>query len=313
MKAHIAIVMGYNAAGKTTAVKEFVDQGYHRINRDISGGSLDDQAKLAEKAYSDGKKQIVLDNTYITADSRKSIVAAATKLGVPITCVWLQTSFEDAQLNACLRMVERSGKLLSPEEMKASKDPNLFPPIALYSARKNFQEPDVSEGFDKIVEKPFVRVWPSDYINEGHGFDFDDTLRTSTGPNPWPEKPEHVKLLPKRILKLKDLKKKGKIKLFGASNQSAVAKGLPVADCEACFEETFKQMGMSFDFLYCPHRVPPVSCYCRKPAPGMLAYFIVKYKLLPSKCIYVGDSTSDKTCAERCGFQYQTPEEYFGE
>jgi HAD superfamily hydrolase (TIGR01662 family) len=310
MKAEIAIVMGYNAAGKSTLVQQFVDDGYHRINRDTTGGTLDGQAELATKAHSDGHRKIVLDNTYITADSRKSIIAAAKKLSVPIRCVWLATSFEDAQLNACLRMIQRAGKILSPEELKKSKDPNLFPPIALYAARKNFQKPDKSEGFDSIDNREFVREWPADYTNEAYIFDYDDTLRESTGPNRWPEKPQHVKALPKRKEKLQQLEKKGAI-LLGASNQSAIAKGLPEADCIACFEETNKQLGVKIDYQYCPHRVPPVSCYCRKPAPGLLAYHIVKRKLNPSKCVFVGDSTSDRTCAERVGVKFQTPSEFF--
>jgi HAD superfamily hydrolase (TIGR01662 family) len=324
MDAEIVIVMGYNAAGKSTIVKEYEDQGYHRINRDLTGGSLDGQAELAKKAHKDGKKKIVLDNTYLTIESRESIIAAGKALGVPVRCVWLTTSFEDAQFNACLRMVQRAGKILSPEELKKSKDPNLFPPIALYGARNKFegkdeslkhkgkQTPTVKEGFSAVEQREFIRSWGKDHINEAVIFDFDDTLRRSTGSNNWPTKPSEVEILPGRVAKLKALAKAGK-RLLGASNQSAIAKGLPEADCVACFEETIKQLGTKIEYLYCPHKVPPVSCYCRKPAPGMGAYFIVKYKLLPSKCIFVGDSTSDKTFATRCGFQFQTPEEFFGE
>jgi HAD superfamily hydrolase (TIGR01662 family) len=323
MDAEIVITCGYNAAGKSTLVKEFTDSGYHRINRDLSGGTLDGQAVLAEQAYKDGKKKIVLDNTYITIESRESIIAVAKKLGVPIRCVWLATSFEDAQFNACLRMVERAGKILSPEELKKSKDPNLFPPIALYGARNKFegkdkelkhkgkQTPTVAEGFHKVDKREFKRVWPSDYKNKALILDFDDTLRRCTGPEKWPTKPEHVEILPNRTKVLKEYKKNGYI-LCGASNQSAIAKGLPEADCVACFDKTLELLGVKIDYQFCPHRVPPVSCYCRKPGPAMGSYFIVKYKLNPAECIMVGDATSDATFAQRCGFQYMTPEEFFG-
>lgn len=324
MDAEIAIVMGYNAAGKSTLVQKFVDDGYHRINRDTTGGTLDGQALLAKKAFKDGNKKIVLDNTYIAIESRESIIAAAKELKVPIRCVWLATSFEDAQFNACLRMVERAGKILSPEELKKSKDPNLFPPIALYGARNKFegkdktlkhpgkQTPTVGEGFSKVEKVEFVRKWPADYTNKAVILDYDDTLRTSTGPNPWPEKTEHVKILPGRTEVLKKWHKDG-YRLLGASNQSAIAKGLPESDCVACFEQTNKLLKVDVEYTYCPHKVPPVSCYCRKPAPGMLALWIVKYKLDPAKCIFVGDSTSDKTCAERAGMKYMTPQEFFGQ
>lgn len=323
MSKEVVIVMGYNASGKSTLVKEFVDQGYHRINRDLTGGTLNGQAELAKVALKDGHNKIVLDNTYITIESREGIIAVAKELNVPIRCVWLTTSFEDAQFNACLRMVQRTGKLLRPEELKKINDPNLFPPIALFAARNKFegkdktlkhkgkQNPTKAEGFHVVEEREFVRTWPSDYTNKALILDFDDTLRKSVGPNPWPEKPEHVQLLPNRIGKLKEYKEAGYL-LLGASNQSAIAKGLPEKDCIACFDKTLSLLGIDIEYMYCPHRIPPVSCYCRKPSPGIPAYFIVKYKLDPSKCIFVGDATSDKTCAERSGLQYHHPDKFFG-
>lgn len=323
MGKEIVLVAGYNAAGKSTLVNEFVTKGYHRINRDTTGGTLDGQCEFVKKAFKDGKTKVVLDNTYITIESRESIIATAKELGSAIRCVWLNTSFEDAQLNACLRMVERTGKILSPEELKKSKDPNLFPPIALFGARKKLlgedktlkhsgkQYPKTEHGFDSVETREFVRRWPAEYVNKAIILDFDDTLRTSTGPNPWPEKPEHVKMLPGRTEVLKKYQKDGYL-LFGASNQSAIAKGLPEENCVACFEQTLHLLKIRFEYLFCPHRVPPVSCYCRKPAPGMLAYFIVKHKLNPAECVFVGDSTSDKTCAERSGMKYVHPDKFFG-
>jgi HAD superfamily hydrolase (TIGR01662 family) len=323
MDAEIVIIMGYNAAGKTTLVKEFEEQGYLRINRDLTGGTLDQQAEIAKAAYKKGDHKLVLDNTYITIESRESIIAAAEQLDVPIRCVWLATSFEDAQVNACIRMVQRTGKILSPEELKKSKDPNLFPPIALYGSRNKFegkdktlkhpgkQTPTVKEGFSRIDKREFVRSWPSDFTNAAVIYDFDDTLRRSTGSNRWPTKPSEVEVLPGRKDKLASEAKAGK-KLLGASNQSAIAKGLPESDVIACFDKTCYDLGQKIEYLYCPHKVPPVSCYCRKPAPGMLVYHIVKHKLDPSKCVFVGDSTSDRTTAERVGMPFETPEEHFG-
>lgn len=322
MKAEFVLVCGYPAAGKTTLVKEFTDAGYYRINRDLSGGTLEEQSKLAEDFYKKGNNKIVLDNTYITIESREGIIAVAKKLNVPIRCVWLNTSFEDSQLNACLRMIKKTGVILSPQELKDCKDPNLFPPVVLYNAKnklegkdKNLkypgkQNPKTSEGFYKVEIRQFVRHWDAEYKNKALILDFDDTIRTSIGPKPWPEKPEHVKILDGRTETLNKWKQKGYI-LLGASNQSAVAKGLSIEDCTACFEKTIELLNVKIDYVFCPHKVPPVSCYCRKPGTGMTAYFIVKYKLNPSECIFVGDSTSDKTCAERSGMKYMCPTDFF--
>ena len=137
----IVLVLGYNAAGKSTYVKEYTDKGYHRLNRDELGGKLDTLAQMVADLFKKGTKNFVLDNTYVDVASRKSIIDVGKKLGVPVKCVWLTTSFEDAQFNACTRMIRKAGRLLDPTDFKTNKDPNLFPPVALFAYKKNFEEP----------------------------------------------------------------------------------------------------------------------------------------------------------------------------
>ena len=296
--------MGINAAGKSSHVKWFVDQGYQRINRDLTGGDLEGQVTIAEDALQNGVDNVVLDNTYPTKKSRASIIKLAKELKATIECHWLSTSLEDAQINACLRMVRKYGKLLTAVEMAKSKDPNAFPPAALFHYRKIFEEPTTKEGFDKVIDVPFVRVWTPEYCNKAVIFDYDGTLRDSLGDFDYPTKVSEIKVIPRMAAVIEDFKKKGYI-LLGASNQSGISKGiLSEADAVACFEETNRQLGARLDFLYCSHRIPPVSCYCRKPHAGMGVSFIEKYKLRPSDCIMVGDQTTDKTFAERCGFRF---------
>ncbi len=311
MQGSITIVMGFPASGKSTVVTKWVESGCYRLNRDTTGGSLEGQVELLRKAWGEGHRQIVLDNTYLTKESRASLIAAAKELGAHLTCVWVKTSIEDCQLNACLRMMTFYNKILSPEEIKKVKNPNIFPISVLFGANKKFEAPTLEEGFDKILEPPFVRKFPDTHVNKALILDYDGTLRTSRGPQNWPEKPEHVQIMRNRTKVLRQYEQDGYL-LLGASNQSAIAKGLPEADCIACFEKTNHDLGVKIHYQYCPHKIPPFSCYCRKPAPGMGAFFISRYKLLPSQCIMVGDATSDKTFAHRSGFQYQTPEEFFG-
>ena len=110
---------------------------------------------------------------------------------------------------------------------------------------------------------------------------------------------------------LKKYQKEGYL-LLGASNQSGIAKGiLTEADAKACFDETNTQLGLKIDYQFCPHKVPPISCFCRKPGPGIGAHFIEKYKLNPVECIMVGDMGSDKTFAQRCGFQFIDESKFF--
>lgn len=311
MNKNIVIVMGYPAAGKSTHVVTLTDQGYHRINRDVSGGSLDDQAKLADAALSVGKS-VVLDNTYPSVESRKSIIAVAKKHKVPIYCHLLDSSMEDAQLNACLRMMKKHGTILNPEDFKSNKDANTFPIAVIYKYRKEFQTPTNAEGFNRILVIPFVRIWGPEYKNKAIIVDYDGTLRLSTGPHKYPTKKSEITILPNRMEVLCNLRGKGYL-ILGASNQSGVAKGiLTDSDCNYCFIDTNKMLGNVVDhYLYCPHKVPPITCYCRKPNCGMGAYFIEKYKLNPSLCIMVGDMGSDKSFAARCGFQYSDQSIFF--
>jgi len=303
--------MGYNAAGKSTLVETFVKQDYTRLNRDLAGKGIDDLAEEAEAMLRNGSGSLVLDNTYPSVKSRASIVRAAKTNKVPIRCVHLTTSFEDAQLNACLRMVRKTGKLLQPEDFKKINDPNLFPPVALFHYRKEFQKPTTAEGFASIEEVPFRRVWGPDYINKALIVDYDGTLRLSVGKQKYPIDISDIQMLPGRAEKLKEYRDKGYI-LLGASNQSGIARGTPREAVVTCFEETNRLLGVKIDYQFCPHRIPPVSCYCRKPHPGIGAWFIEKYKLRPSHCIMVGDMTSDDTFAARCGFDYVNAEDFFG-
>lgn len=307
----IIVLLGYNGAGKTTLVKKYTDQGYHRINRDEIGGKLSDLPNHARTAIDAGHEKLVLDNTYRNRESRKGIIELAKEKGFTIRCVHLTTSFEDAQINACRRMMQRTGGIMMPEDFKKSNDPNLFPPVALFTYRKEFEAPKLDEGFDAIENVPFVRVWGPEYVNKALILDYDDTLRTSNGPEKYPTKPEHITILPGRKEKIQEYKDKGYL-VFGVSNQSGVAKKkLTAAEAQACFDHTNQLLGHNIEVLFCPHSVPPVNCYCRKPHPASGVYLIEKYKLEPKSCIMVGDQTTDKTFAARCGFKFIDQQVFF--
>lgn len=313
MSKEIRVIMGYPASGKTSITSQFVKDGYFRINRDELGGSLDgiaDKVKLATASHD----KIVVDNTYIDRNSRKSLLKVGKDLGIPVVCDWMQTSIEDAQYNACWRMMERYGKVLSPDEIKAEKNaPNIFPLHVLYAYRTKFQEPEMKEGFAKINEIPFVRKTFKEFTNKALILDYDDTLRRSVGKHPWPEKIEDIEALPRRKEILTDWKKKGYL-LLGASNQSAIAKGnFTMEEAVAMFKHTNQLIGHEIDFLFDPTKVPPLSSYNRKPCPGMGVQHIFKNQLDPKQCIMVGDATSDKTFAGRCGFEYRTTKAFFGD
>jgi histidinol-phosphate phosphatase family protein len=300
----LAILVGLPAAGKTTVVEEYKANGYISISRDVEGGALSDIDKKLTEEISKGTEKIILDNTYITADSRKNVIGIGLANNFNVTCLHLNTSMEDAQYNAVSRMMKRHNKLFRvAADYKNANDPNMFPPAALYAARKALEVPNMGEGFNDIKTIKFKRQH-NGYTNKAILLDYDGTLRLTKSGNIYPTHPDDVYIMDGRIDRLKEYIAKGYI-LLGVSNQSGVAKGvLTHEQAKACFDKTNELLGLDIDVSFCPHSVPPISCYCRKPGVGHGVEFIEKYKLDPALCIMVGDMTTDKTFSTRCGFKY---------
>ena len=310
MTSKVHMIVGYPASGKSTLAQTMKDDGYEILNRDTIGGKIIDLVPRMVNMINSGKK-IVLDNTFATAKVRKPFIEAAQSLGVEVCCTIMGTTIEQAQWGACSRMIERYGKILSPQEIKDSKDPNMFPPAVLFKYRKEYEKPSKNEGFSKIDTCPYVLRLPSDCTGKAIILDYDGTLRDTKSGAKWPRDPEDVYALPNRKEVLQKYIDDGYI-LLGASNQSGVAKNQPTEDiCIACFERTNELLGIDIEIGYCPHKVPPISCYCRKPMPGMGVRWVLKHKLDPKKCIMVGDATSDKTFAKRCGFEFKHADDFF--
>jgi histidinol-phosphate phosphatase family protein len=315
----IVLIMGYPSGGKSTIAKHFTAQ--KRFNRDEYGGSLDGLALLVEQdikltRHNGEPRAYVLDNTYATRKSRASILNVGHKYSIPVHCIIMDTSIEDAQYNAALRQIRKYGGLVPLDSYNSKRDENLYPPAVLFRYRNEFEQPTIDEGFASIAVQPFQRLYDPSYTNKALIVDYDGCLRTTSGTEHYPTKPEEVKILPRRAEILKQYLDKGYI-LLGVSNQSGIAKGkLTEADAIACFERTNELLGIKIDYAYCPHRVgPPVGipCFCRKPLPGLGVTFIEKYRLKAADCIFVGDMATDKTFAERSGFKFVHSSIFFGD
>ena len=313
MSREVVLIIGPPASGKTTVTKPLVEQGYVQLSRDIAGGKVTDLVPDMIVALSDGKS-VVMDNLFATVASRKPFVDAAVIRKVPIRCVLMDTALEDAQINALNRMWDRHGKIFfTQEDLKAVKnDPNMFPCAVLFKYRKEFEKPTTAEGFTTVEKQKFMRrPLGSEFTNKAVLLDFDDTLRKSTGSKPYPISISEIQALPGRTEILKQWEKKGYV-LLGVSNQSAIAKKeFSMEDAHAMFAYTCKLLGVTIDVQFCPHRIPPMTCYCRKPQSGLAVHFIRKYNLDPKQCIMVGDATTDKTFAGRAGFQFVDQAEFF--
>jgi len=317
----IILVIGPPGGGKTTLVDTYVKQGYHRLNRDLIGGKLSTpDAKLYQilrQKYKEGVHNFVLDNTYADKASRAIVIGVARELGLSVHVKWLQTTREQAQLFAARRQVLRYGKLLHAHQYKKySSDPNMFPPIAQFGYWKRHEEPTLEEGFLSIEKIDIKTSFGSEYVNKAIILDLDGTLRTTKSGDIYPKKRADVQILPNRKNILR--KYEGEYILLGATNQSGISchqddkeRYVSEEDVQECIDETVRQLGLDIDCLYAPDKAGVPTSYWRKPMPGMGVVFIEKYKLNPSECIMVGDMATDKTFAERCGFQFQWAHEFF--
>jgi histidinol-phosphate phosphatase family protein len=270
----VIMTVGFPASGKSTATKKYMraNDSYVILSRDLEGGKV-------------------------------------------ASLLWMTTSAEDCQINALNRMWDRYGKIfLDGEALKEVKtDPNMFPIGVIFKMKKEFEKPTTGEGFSDIEKVKFVRTWSPSLINKAIFLDYDGTLRETNGgyKNKYPIRPSEVTARQNAGKVLNEYMSKG-YRLIGVSNQSGIGRGnLTEQDAIDCFEETNRQIGIDIEYSFCPHNIPPIKCYCRKPQSGLAIHYIRKYDLDPSQCIMVGDMTSDKTWATRIGMTFKYPDEFF--
>jgi|RhiMethySRZTD1v2_1073278.scaffolds.fasta_scaffold00057_38 aryl-alcohol dehydrogenase-like predicted oxidoreductase len=290
----VVLIMGLPGAGKSTAARTFVEDGYARLNRDETGGSLRGLLPELQRLVDEGHTRIVLDNTYMSRASRARVVQAAAQLGLPVRCVWLETAIEDAQVNAVSRIIANYGRLLGPEEMKQAvkKDISAFAPTVQFRHQRELEPPDPAEGFSRIEVMPFERTRDSAMTNKALIVWCDESL-VERGPV------------------LRRFRDDGWL-LLGTAWRPQIADGtITSEEVDADFARLQEQLGVSIEVLYCPHAAGPPKCWCRKPLPGLGVVFIQRHRLDPSRCIYVGSGPQDPTFARRLGFQYRDAGDFF--
>jgi hypothetical protein len=247
------IVMGMPTAGKSTLAESMVAGGYHRLNRDEVGGTLRGLLPALDHAVRSGATRIVLD-------------------------VWLSTSIEDAQTNAAWRLVTRHGQL--PVDAA-------FLPNAQFKYRRDFEPPDVTEGFSRVDEVPFVRRLDPEFVNTAVIVSCDD--------------PADLAPLAARLREFRD----GGYRLLGIAWRPAIAEGTDSeATVQASFADECRRLGLDVDVQICPHPAGPPRCWCRKPLPGLGVLFVHRYRLDPARCLYLGAGPHDAGFARRVGFTF---------
>jgi aryl-alcohol dehydrogenase-like predicted oxidoreductase/predicted kinase len=310
----VVIVMGLPGAGKSTMAETLVAQGYTRLNRDQTGGSLDALLPVLDRAIQSGQSRTVLDNTYVSRRSRAGVIQAAAQRGLPVRCMWLSTSVEDAQLNAVRRIVARYGRLLGPDELQTTsrRDVTAFGPMVHYRYQRELEPPDVSEGFSRVDLVRFERRWDASFVNRALIVWCDGVLHRSRAGGRTPLAPDDVEAFVERGSVLRRYEAEG-WKVLGLSWLPEIAaNAMSAAVADAVFARLRQDLDVPIEVEYCPHAAGPPTCWCRKPLPGLGVVFIRRHLLDPSRCIYVGSGPQDPGFARRFGFQYRDAGEFFG-
>jgi histidinol phosphatase-like enzyme len=305
--------MGLPAAGKSTVARSFAASGHTRLNRDEAGGSLADLLPALEPLVAAGGTRFVLDNTYLSRASRARVIDAASRLGLPVRCVWLTTGVEDAQINAVQRMLSRHGRLLEPHEIKkvGRTDPSVFAPMAQYRCERELEPPEPAEGFTRVDMLPFERRRASSFSNRAVIVWCDGVLWRSRSGGRTPADAEDVEAMESRGEVLRRFAADG-WRLLGLSWQPEIAAETRTRpQVEASVARLRERLGARIEVAYCAHPAGPPTCWCRKPLPGLVVAFIQRYELDPARCVYVGAGSQDPRFARALGLPYREADEFF--
>lgn len=254
----IVMHMGIAGAGKSTAAKHDPD----RLNRDLRGGTLKGICRALDERLTSGARHVVLDNTHLTRASRHEVIALAQRHHARVRCVFHDTPLPEAQTNVVLRMLEKYGRLLDPEELaEASEtDENLVRPSVLFRMVRDLEPPSADEGFSEIEVVPFARRTR----HEGAAIAIAIERLHDAPP---PDRP---------------------CLLFGWNADRAPA-------------EAFAARYPAADIAICNHPAGPPVCWCRPPLPGLFLAFAERRAIDPHKTVMYAGSSAHEQMARALG------------
>ena len=268
----VVLIMGIQGSGKSRIAETYVERGYLRLNRDERGGTLRQLADALDEALAAGRRDIVLDNTYLSRAWRNDVVVAAVRHGVAVRCLWLDTPLADAQVNLVRRLLERFDRLLSPPELKAAarKEPGVLTPTQQMRALRELEPPMDDEGFASIERLPFSRVEgdgrPGVFVAAAAASKLTAGATDADAPHlvfDW--RPDDA-----------------------SEDLGAVATSLPA----------------HVEWAVCTHPGGPPTCWCRPPLPGLVLEFARRHSVDPARSVVVGASPAHRSLANTLGARY---------
>jgi aryl-alcohol dehydrogenase-like predicted oxidoreductase/predicted kinase/histidinol phosphatase-like enzyme len=281
----VVIIAGMPGAGKSTLAAGYVARGYQRLNRDDRGGSLVELARALDQALSAGRERVVLDNTYGTRASRATVIEIAKRHGVPVRCLVLATTIEQAQTNAAARIIERHGRL--PGYLRDE-----LLPSAQFRYRRTYEPPRIDEGFTTVEEVPFERV-----VAGGQ-----PALIVDLDTIVWQGRARFS-----GELILRDGMREALAAWSAAGFALAGTIWQPGHSADVVkelAERLSEKLELAIDIACCPHPGGPPKCWCRKPLPGLGLVLARKHHLDLSRSVHVGRGPADRGFADRLGMRY---------
>ncbi|KAJ8948512.1 hypothetical protein NQ318_000052 [Aromia moschata] len=139
---NVILMVGGPGSGKSHFCKEaLLPLGYVHVNRDKLG-SWQKCVKLLRDSL-ERRESCVVDNTNPDKESRARFVSVAKEMNVSCYCFVMATTVQHMKHN------NRFRELTDPSHVPVSE-------IIINSYKKNFQEPEMSEGYADIVKVPFA-------------------------------------------------------------------------------------------------------------------------------------------------------------
>jgi bifunctional polynucleotide phosphatase/kinase len=142
----MVMAVGSPASGKSTFYHQYLkSMNFVHINRDILK-TIPKCLKLARSAL-ESKQSVYIDNTHPTRESREAFVSMAKEFNVSVKCLHF---ISDEWLCKHLDIYRSITKNVEP-----------LPSVAFNSFRAKYQQPIEIEGFDAIIQVPFIANFES--------------------------------------------------------------------------------------------------------------------------------------------------------